>query len=410
MSSSEDLGEKKLSRRRFMESAGILVAAGVVGVALGDVAALLPREEARKAPTARAPAPLYRTTPVGPRPQAASDTFSIFWITDTQFLSETNPALFGRQIDWIVDNWAPFNSKLVIHTGDIVQHGEAASEWKSANEAMSTLLQFGIPYTWCAGNHDDLMNGDPTSGWIGRKTAPAFDPSVVSRRVDALPYTTWAGDYHDAMNTAVAFTANGLDFLAVNIEWNAQPDVLTWVEGLLDAPEYANHHVIIAPHAYMDETGDIDDGKWGATLADFVNGLTPLMDSHSSNVFLTLNGHFATDCGYNTPSPINNRNQLMFDRQDCTDAPTNPTGRGVDTVDSTPSTPDSARVGGATVTVLTFDTVNNLITVRTYDVFTSAWRSDAAEQYSVTMFPSPLHADKSLTGSVSASPIAAIQS
>ena len=33
-----------------------------------------------------------------------------------------------------------------------------------------------------------------------------------------------------------------------------------------------------------------------------------MMDAHSSNVFLTLNGHFATETGYNTPQPVNGRN------------------------------------------------------------------------------------------------------
>ena len=50
------------------------------------------------------------------------------------------------------------------------------------------------------------------------------------------------------------------------------------------------------------------------------------MDAHSSNVFLTLNGHYATDCGYSTSAPINNQNLLMFDRQDCTDNEGDPTG------------------------------------------------------------------------------------
>ncbi len=396
MSSSEDLWEKKFSRRRFVESAGALVAAGVIGVGLGDVAAQLMRREARKSavvpalrpsPT-RAPSPLYRTTPVGPGPQAASNAFSIFWITDTQFLSESNPTLFGRQLDWIVDNWVPFNGKLVVHTGDIVEHGAVASEWDSANQVMPTLSQNGIPYTWCAGNHDDYFNGDPTSGWIGRKSARAFDPAVVSRQVNALSYASWAGDYHDAMNTAVSFTASGRSFLVVNVEWNAQPDVLAWVEGLLDDPEYTSQHVIIAPHAYMDATGDLDDAEWGATLCDFVSGFTPILNDHP-NVFLTLNGHFASECGYNTPTPINGRNQLMFDRQDSTDGqtvPTSPTDRGVGTVDLTPSVPDSEKVGGATVTVLTLDPAWNLITARTYDVYTGGWRTDPAEQYSVPMF------------------------
>jgi len=264
------------------------------------------------------------------------------------------------------------------------------AEWKNADSALSTLSKFGIPYTWCAGNHDDFSNGDPTSGWIGSKNAPSLDPSVVSARVNLLPYASWAGDYHDAMNTALTFAANGLNFLVINLEWNAEPDALTWAGGILDNPKYAYHHVIIAPHAYMDQNGNMDDAKWGAMTAKFVDGLTPLMDAHPSNVFLTLNGHFATDSGYNTPDPINGRNQLMFDRQDSTDNPALPTGRGVDDADMTADCPDSDRVGGATITVLTFDTANNQIRARTHDVYSSNWRDNQFERYAVTMFPLPM--------------------
>ena len=121
-------------------------------------------------------------------------------------------------------------------------------------------------------------------------------------------------------------------------------------------------------------------------MANFVSGLTPLMDAHP-NVFLTLNGHFATDSGYNTPKPINGRNQLMFDRQDCTDYSGDPRGRGVDSSDS--STADAEKVGGATVTILNFDTDNNQIHVSTYDVYTGQWRVEPANQYSVSMFTNP---------------------
>jgi hypothetical protein len=318
-------------------------------------------------------------------PPATPGFFSIFWITDTQFLSEANPTLFGNLTDWIAGNWGPYNGKMVVHTGDIVQTGDNQAEWENANLAMTTLVQNQIPYTWCAGNHDDLVGGDSTSGWMGNIWAPTFDPDVVSGQVNALGYASWVGDYHDGMNTAVAFSANGLNFLVVNIEWNAQPDVLEWVEGLLEDPERAGCHVIIAPHAYINSYGVIPDSSNDIDLTSFNTDLTTLMDNYSPNVFLTLNGHYGTDCGYNTQAPIMNRNQLMFDRQDCADEPGDPTGQGVDA--STSSTPDVDKVGGATVTILTFDITDNQIYTSTYDVNTGMWRNDPFEQYSIAMLP-----------------------
>jgi hypothetical protein len=388
MATPDDAGDTNLSRRRFIKWAGGSLAAGTAAVALGGVAGALEGSTASDAKTTSKSE--KAATPRSLEPGASSPAdllpegaFSIFWITDTQFLSESNPALFRMLNNWIVENWARFNGKLVIHTGDVVQNGPVQQEWYNADDAMWILLSNNIPYTWCAGNHDDLITDDATSGWKGSQWANSLNPSVVSAQVNALPYAHWVGDYHDGMNTAISFSANDLDFLVVNVEWNAQPDVLRWVGGVLDDPAYVNHHVIVAPHAYIDASGSLEDGRWGHQLAGFIGGLTKLMDEHSSNVFLTLNGHFATECGYNTPQPINNRNQLMFDRQDCADAAGDQIGRGVDN----PPDSDSDKVGGATATVLTFDTLNNQIRARTYDIYPGKWRTFSTEQYEVVMFP-----------------------
>lgn len=370
MSSSDDVREGSLPRRRFLKWAGTLVlGAFVIGPGhavdlLGGVA-------------------VYAGSSTT---QVPENSFSIFWITDTQFLSESNPGLFKMATNWIVNNWSSYNGKMVIHTGDIVQTGDQQVEWENANEAMNVLLNNGIPYTWCAGNHDDLVGDDPSSAWKGNLWASAFNPSVVESKVNGLGYTRWVGDFHDGMNTAVSFSASDLNFLVINIEWRGDPTVLSWAGSLLDDPAYSDYHVIIAPHAYIDASGSLNDPRWGPELADFVSGLKALLDKHSSRVFLTLNGHFATDQGYYTPSPVNNRNELMFDRQDCTD---DPPPRKFPKADDTDSTPDTDKVGGSTVTILTFDKDKNQISVKTYDVYTGKWRDDAHEKYTITMFSTP---------------------
>jgi hypothetical protein len=395
MATPDDAGDKKGSRRRFIKWAGGSLAAGTAAVALGSAAVGLLSPDIQKAaaiPNAQTAASAGSATPSPSSTESTAssaayalpdDAFSIFWITDTQFLSESNPALFKMSNNWIVDNWARFNGKMVVHTGDIVQTGAVEQEWLNADDAMSVLAANGIPYTWCAGNHDDLVLGDATSGWKGNAWTSSLDPSEARRAVNAVPYAQWAGDYHDGMNTAVTFSASGLNFLIVSIEWNAQSDVLEWARGILDDPNFGDHHVIVAPHAYIDASGSLDSPNWGETLAYFTSDLTKLLDEHSSNVFLTLNGHFATEFGYNTPRPINDRNLLMFDRQDCADAPGDQVGRGVDN----PPPNDTDKVGGSTVMVLTFEPVVNQIRARTYDIYRANWRTGPTEQYTIEMFP-----------------------
>jgi hypothetical protein len=325
--------------------------------------------------------------------------FSIFWITDTQFLSETNPTLFRNVTNWIVNNWRFYHGRMVVHTGDIVETGSNETQWHNANASMSVLLNHDIPYTWDAGNHDDFIGGDRDSGWNGSEYAAAFNPSVVGREVNKVPATFWAGDYHDGMDTAVGFSAGNLDFLIVNIEWNGNPGtVLKWVGRLLDDPVYANYHVIVATHAYIDSTGNTNDQRWGPILANFVGNLTSLMNDHSSSVFLTMNGHFGSRFGYHTTVPIDGRNELMFNRQDCTDNATIDSHTFCSVVRN-----HKAAVGAATVMILTFDTDKNQISARTFDVYEGRYMTDPFDQYTITMFPNQRSSTNSTTTSTTAS-------
>lgn len=79
---------------------------------------------------------------------------------------------------------------------------------------------------------------------------------------------------------------------------------------------------------------------------------------------------------------VNNRNELMFDRQDCSDDPGEASGRGAD---STPIE-DSHRVGGSTITVLTFSPGTNRIRASTYDLYKGEWRNKPTESHVVQMF------------------------
>ena len=232
MTAPAESGEKRLSRRRFIKWAGTSLAVGTSAVALGS-AVLKPKaadgapqpsnsfyiESSTSSSTTQGTTspPTTSTTSATPSPAEplSEDAFSIFWVTDTQFLSESNPALFKMVNNWIVDNWSRFNAKLVVHTGDLVQTGAVIQEWINADDAMSILARNGIPYVWCAGNHDDLVPDDATSGWIGNTQAASLQPSVASQVVNKMPYATWVGDFHNGMNTAATFSASGLDFLVI---------------------------------------------------------------------------------------------------------------------------------------------------------------------------------------------------
>src|ERR1039458_4987843 len=99
MATPDDAGGKRRSRRRFIKWAGSSLAAGTAAVALGGATVGLLSPDIQKAaasPNAQTATPSSSSTEsiasnsAGPLAEGA---FSIFWITDTQFLSESNPAL-----------------------------------------------------------------------------------------------------------------------------------------------------------------------------------------------------------------------------------------------------------------------------------------------------------------------------
>jgi len=92
---------------------------------------------------------------------ASESTFSVIWITDTQYLLQTYPSDFDNTCNWIISNKDTYNIKIVVHTGDIVNTASDLDQWENANHSMGMLLDNGIPYCWDAGNHDDQ------SAWNG---------------------------------------------------------------------------------------------------------------------------------------------------------------------------------------------------------------------------------------------------
>lgn len=143
----------------------------------------------------------------------AGSSFSIIWITDTQYLSASHPTYYDSLCRWIVNNKETYNVQMVVHTGDIVDTEGNRTQWSNANQSMSILLNNGIPYCWDAGNHD--YNA---TCWIGSQFA-AFSPQTMQGR----PY--WTDSYYDGMDTAVQFSIKGWNCLIINIAYDANDSV-----------------------------------------------------------------------------------------------------------------------------------------------------------------------------------------
>jgi hypothetical protein len=296
------------------------------------------------------PTPSQTTTPT-------PDTFSIMQISDTQFLCYANdppgenipwnPNLFNDLTTWIANNSAVYNLKMVVHTGDIVDVPNDNSQWNSANTAMNILSSNGVPYCWCAGNHDQCGYDNPNSGWIGNQYA-AFNPATFNN----LSY--WIGDDVEGKSTAVTFSVGNYNFLIIDIECQASSTTLSWMTNLLNIYSKLNYNIIVATHAFL-----------AAPNADFTNYLpySPTWEQNLQNllnnyprVFMTLNGHSDWAAGGNgvgltcVHDVVDGREQIEFNRQE---------------VDN--------EQGACSARIYTFDLNNQTVSVSTYSVWDSTW-------------------------------------
>jgi hypothetical protein len=271
---------------------------------------------------------------------ASGPTFSLVWMTDTQYLSQTYPTYFDSACQWIVDNKDIYGVRLVIHTGDIVNTGTDLTQWQNANHSMGILLDNGVPYCWDAGNHD-LMSGY----WNG-KLFTAFNVSVLRSK------SYWETDCLDGRNTAVSFNASENKFLVVNIEYHANSTVLQWLETILDT--HADSHVVVATHAYLNETCGYGNDGWALALR---NGLL----ANHTNVFMTMSGHYHSTSTANRTN-VGQRLELYFDRQAL----------------------ENER-GGASLRILTFDLSQGKIDVRTYDAYAGKFLTDSGSQFTLDL-------------------------
>lgn len=262
-------------------------------------------------------------------------TFSVIWISDTQYLSEVYPAYYDNLCQWIVNNVDTYNIKMVVHTGDLVNVPTSNVQWTNANHSMSLLLENNVPYCWDAGNHDYESNY-----WIGSQYS-ALDPDVMATK----PY--WVSTCFDGLSTAVHFNVAGWKCLIINLAFNANETALAWANNLLDT--YPGAHAIVATHAYIDQYGNYN--AWGVNLKNTV------LDPHS-NVFLTLSGHFHPGTGFRTQ--VGERHELFFNQQDA-----------------------DAEKGAAAARILTFNLQEKTLTVQTYNVYTGQFNIDVNNQFTL---------------------------
>lgn len=188
-----------------------------------------------------------RSTPaIEITPQPGSSTiedgaWSIVLLPDTQIYSQNYPGMFEAQTSWIADNIRERNIKFVLHLGDIT-NVNSLSEWKFARKAMGNLDGI-MPYAFATGNHDYGPGGNA-----------ATRDTLLNDHFKVSQYQDWPtfGGVKDAGkmdNTYHLFSAGGVDFIVLSLEWAVQDATVEWAQSILD--QHPDRTAILLTHAYM---------------------------------------------------------------------------------------------------------------------------------------------------------------
>jgi len=254
--------------------------------------------------------------------------FSIAWITDTQLNSQDDT--WGNLADYLVSVKDAYNIQAVVHTGDIVQNGSAVKEWEVANASMGKLLDNGVPYCWCTGNHD----------YWGEDLSATYKAFNVSSQIGE-PY--WLSSYGNR-STAIQFSYGGYDFIVVCVEFHGAAGAIAWLTDILN--NNPDKNILVATHSYLNATGGYGD-QWGE---EWGNNLFATLDAYP-NVFATINGHWTTSYR----QTVGSRTEMLADYMN---------------------------TNFMVVTYLFFDVFNEKVYVKTYQQTDSVWYTANAQNFS----------------------------
>ena len=197
--------------------------------------------------------------------------FSIIVLPDTQGYTKYYPWIFDNQTQWIIDNKDEFNVVFVSQLGDIVDQTDNQTQWENANRSLSKL-DGNVPWSLLPGNHDrDGFNLTNYNEYFG---------------FDRFSGNSWYGGAYEENNTNSydLFSAGGIDFLILNLQYDPSDAVLSWAGNLIN--QNPERRVIVSTHDYMlglnglGQRSEVGERIWQG-----------LIKPHADQIFLVLCGH-----------------------------------------------------------------------------------------------------------------------
>ncbi len=237
----------------------------------------------------------------GRKKESDGETFTLVGLPDSQSYTAYEfggtPAMFNAQTQWVKENRLAENIAFVSHSGDVVDT-DNETQWNLANTALSILdVGASVPYGIAIGNHD------ATSG----SSALYNTYFGVSRFAGRSYYGGHYGEDND--NNYELFSAGGMDFLVIHLEYDPAIGAIQWADGILrDNP---SKRAIVTSHSLIGKGNPASFSSIGQTIYDelrdnpnlfmmlcgHVNGAGRRTDTYNGSIVHTLLADYQSDAG-----------------------------------------------------------------------------------------------------------------
>jgi len=233
-----------------------------------------------------------------PRAEAQNADFSVIVLPDTQYYSESYPAILNSQTQWIVSNATALNIQLVLGVGDIVNNGSSSAQWVTADSAYKSFDSAHIPYFAAIGNHD--YDGNNPNGRTS--STSNFNHYFGPSRYQNAAY--WQGSYPQGSNENFYgfVTINGQQFLILALEFYPRDAALSWAAQVVQNNPSAEAIIITHAYEYFDSTrisacNSFDAQYYGLGGDNDGDAMWTKLVRQYKNISLVLSGHEVRGAG-----------------------------------------------------------------------------------------------------------------
>lgn len=189
-------------------------------------------------------------------------TLNTAWLTDTQFYSESNPATFKAETEWVVAHNREVEAqhepdKAISYgflTGDIVNTSGQESQWENASPALQVWDEAKFPYGIVEGNHDYGSCSASCGSNPANPQIPGFTTYQSYFGEDRYDKNPWYGEsqfdnvqHYDIVSTPKA------NYLFLFLDFYLTPDEAGWAKQVI--ADHPGYDVILATHEYLYQDG-----------------------------------------------------------------------------------------------------------------------------------------------------------